>query len=76
MPETFINNAYSPEELDALRATYDEITATSWFRPTPEAKKGFAKYLFATFSAGEFNRESHQAALEKMARQHYGRQSR
>lgn len=67
------NQAYEPEELTCLKATFDEITSQEWFCRSEEAKKGFAKYLFATYPAGLFNRQRHFDEVEAVARRYFAR---
>jgi hypothetical protein len=64
------NQAYEPGELTALKLIYDEITSQPWFRRSDETKKGFAKYLFKTFPAGQFDGERDYSAVEAVARQY------
>jgi hypothetical protein len=76
MNVSWTSQAYEPEELTSLKAAFDEITSQIWFRPSEEAKKGFAKYLFATYPAGHFNRQRHFSEVEAVARQYYSRDGR
>lgn len=76
MNVSWISQAYEPEELTSLKVTFDEITSQIWFRPSEEAKKGFAKYLFATYPAGHFNRQRHFDEVEAVARRYYSRDGR
>ncbi|MEW9614905.1 hypothetical protein AB3G45_13855 [Shinella sp. S4-D37] len=73
MNVSWTSQAYEPEELTSLKAAFDEITSQIWFRPSEEAKKGFAKYLFATYPAGLFDRQRHFDEVEAVARQYYAR---
>lgn len=73
MNVSLANQAYEPEELTALKATFDEITTQRWFRPTEEAKKGFAKFLLTTYPACQFNRQRDFEKAEAVARQCFSR---
>ncbi|MGJ7040480.1 hypothetical protein J2Y63_003745 [Shinella sp. BE166] len=67
------SQAYEPGELTELKTVYDEITSQNWFRRTEQAKKGFAKYLFSTFEAGQFDRQRHYNEVVAVARRCYAR---
>lgn len=73
MNVSLTNQAYEPDELRSLKATFEEITSQIWFRPSEEAKKGFAKYLFATYAAGQFDRQRHYSDVEAVALRYYAR---
>lgn len=63
--------AFEPGELATLQDIFDEITSQHWFPNFPEAREGFARYLFDTFPDGSFNPERHRSVVETSARMFY-----
>jgi hypothetical protein len=64
---------FQPEELGALKAIFDELTAEPWFDASEEARESFAKYLFETFPALTFDPIKHRSIIEASARMFYCR---
>jgi hypothetical protein len=62
---------FEPEELDALKSVFNDITSQPWFEQSEEAKEGFAKYLFETFRAVTIDAERHRPIIEATARAFY-----
>ena len=64
---------FEPDELDALKKLFDELTSQPWFEPSEDARESFAKYLFETFPAGTFDPAKHRSVIEASARMFYMR---
>lgn len=73
MDHIFVKTAFQPEELNALRALFDDITSQPWFDLSGGAKEAFAKYLIETFPAGAFDARKHRSVVEASARMFYSR---
>lgn len=64
---------FEPDELDALKSVFDDITSQPWFEQSEDAKERFAKYLFETFQAVSIDAEKHRPIIEATARAFYAR---
>lgn len=74
MDSVFSKGTFEPDELGALKQVFDELTSQAWFDPSPEAREGFAKYLFETFPAVTFDARKHRSIIEASARMFYSRE--
>ena len=59
------------QELTALKAVFDEVTAEPWFNVADRDR--FAQYLIHTYPDGEFDRIEQRAAIEEAAKRFYSR---
>lgn len=66
---------FEPHELGALKSVFDELTSQPWFDASAEVRESFAKYLFETFPAVNFDPVKHRAIIEASARMFYTRDS-
>jgi hypothetical protein len=65
---------FEPEEMTALKAMFDAITAEPWFDNSETAKEDFAKYLLETAPDAPFDAVKHRLVAETSARMFYSRE--
>jgi hypothetical protein len=66
-------SAFQPDELKALKTVFDDLTSQSWFKQSKEAREDFARYVFETCPAVNFDTVKHRSVLETSARLFYTR---
>lgn len=62
---------FEPDQLNDLKALFDELTAQPWFDTAD--KEAFAKYLIDSYPNGSFDAKRHRSAVEASARMFYSR---
>lgn len=60
---------FQQEELAALKAIFDEVTASPWFNAAD--RDSFAQHLIANYPDGEFDPVKQRAAIEEAAKRLY-----
>jgi len=71
MHHLFVKSAFQPEELNDLKALFDDITGQPWFDKDASAKEAFARHLIRTFPAVSINIARHRSIVEASARMFY-----
>lgn len=69
------STSLQPEELSAVKAVYDDITAQDWFDQAEEARSSFARYLIDTYSISLIEPVRFRTIAEASARMHYSRKT-
>jgi hypothetical protein len=66
---------FQPEELNALKDLFDDITRQRWFDPSEGAREAFGRYLIETFPAAMYDARHHRLIVEASARAFYARRA-
>ncbi|MDX3977008.1 hypothetical protein [Shinella sp.] len=74
--ETTVHPTYlQPEELQAVKAIFDDIVEQDWFDGSENARTSFARYLVETYSISSIKPIRFRKIAEASARMHYSRKS-
>lgn len=71
MDRFLTKGSFEPEELNSLKAIFDEVTSQDWFDQSVEAKEAFAKSLIETYPAGMYDARKHRMMVMTSARMFY-----
>ncbi len=64
-----------PDELQAVKAIFDDIVEQDWFDGSENARTSFARYLVETYSISSIKPTRFRKIAEASARMHYSRKS-